>query len=191
MPALIDLFCGCGGLSLGAHHAGFETALAIDIDPNLRSAYRRNFIGRRAVGLDLTSATPRTLRSHMQTDDIVGVIGGPPCQGFSVMGRGQHDDPRNSLVAKYLNLATALQPAFFLMENVPGFLAERHSTLREAALAQIPSRYTVVGPIKLNAADYGAATKRERVILIGFDPEKMDPIFELLAVNFPVDVAID
>jgi DNA (cytosine-5)-methyltransferase 1 len=176
MSALIDLFCGCGGLSLGAHNAGFETALAVDIDPNLRSAYRRNFIGRRAVGLDLTAATPRTLRSHLQADDIVGVIGGPPCQGFSVMGRGQHDDPRNSLVANYLKLATALKPAFFLMENVPGFLAERHSKLREAALAQIPSRYTVVGPIKLNAADYGAATKRERVILIGFDPEKMDPI---------------
>ena len=176
MPALIDLFCGCGGLSLGAHNAGFETALAVDVDSNLRSAYRLNFIGRRVLETDLTQASAKSILPYLQTKDIAGVIGGPPCQGFSIMGRGQKNDPRNTLVVKFIETATALNPAFFMMENVPGFLTKKHSRLREAAISQIPNKYKVIGPIKLNAADFGAATKRERVILIGYDPERMNPL---------------
>lgn len=173
---IVDLFCGCGGFSLGAHSAGFETALAIDIDPNLRSAYRRNFIGRRACGFDLASASATSIRRMIDSDQITGVIGGPPCQGFSVMGRAQKDDPRNTLVSKFLKIATSLNPAFFVMENVPGFMSERHLLLREAALSVVPKKYELVGPVKLNAADFGAATHRERVVLIGYDPERMDEL---------------
>lgn len=173
---IIDLFCGCGGFSLGAHNAGFETALAVDLDANLRSAYRRNFIGRRTIGLDLADASRRSLLPHLRSVDVLGVIGGPPCQGFSVMGRAQKNDPRNTLVSKFLEIATSLDPAFFVMENVPGFLSEKHSALRKTALSRVPRKYKVVGPIKLNAADYGAATNRERVVLIGYDPDRMDEL---------------
>jgi DNA (cytosine-5)-methyltransferase 1 len=173
---LVDLFCGCGGLSLGAHNAGFETALAVDSDSNLRSAYRRNFVGRSVAGFDLQKVAGEALRARLRTRKLTGVIGGPPCQGFSVMGRSQKDDPRNTLVSKFLEIAISLEPAFFVMENVPGFLSDRHSALREAALSQIPQKYKIVGPVKLNAADYGGATNRERVVLIGYDPDYLDEL---------------
>ena len=175
---LIDLFCGCGGLSLGAHLAGFSTAFAADIDGNLRSAYRRNFGAGVAGQLDIAAARTVTLARKINGSEVVGVIGGPPCQGFSVMGRNAEDDPRNTLVAKFLELAVALRPAFFVMENVPGLMAERHLATREAALEAITSPYEFIGPIKLNAAEFGAATNRERVVVIGFDPNRMDPITE-------------
>lgn len=176
--SILDLFCGCGGLSLGAHSAGFETQLAIDIDSNLRSAYERNFQVRNISGVDLADATPTSLKRMLGGKSPVGVIGGPPCQGFSIMGRGHDDDPRNSLVSKFLELAIGLKPAFFLMENVPGLLADRHKNILDAALSKIRSPYKVVGPIKLNALSYGAATKRERVVIIGFDPNRVDTITE-------------
>lgn len=158
--------------------AGFRTALAADIDDDLRSAFRRNFGSGRATRIDIASVRGSTLTGKVGGSDIVGVIGGPPCQGFSVMGRNAEDDPRNTLVAKFLQLAVALRPTFFVMENVPGFMAERHSLIREAALETIAPHFKVIGPIKLNAAEFGAATNRERVVVIGFDPNRMDPITE-------------
>lgn len=178
MHRVVDLFCGCGGLSLGAHLAGMRSAYAADIDNNLRSAFRRNFGSGVAERLDLASVRATTLNHRVGETDLSGVIGGPPCQGFSVMGRGADDDPRNTLVVRFVELAVSLKPAFFLLENVPGLMAERHRRTREAALNAITAPYEFIGPIKLNAADFGAATKRQRVLIIGFDPNKMERIAE-------------
>ena len=90
------------------------------------------------------------------------------------MGRGHADDPRNSLVSRFIELAAEIRPAFFVMENVPGLLAKRHSKVLEAAQEKVPSDYRVVGPVVLNAADYGAATRRDRVVLIAYDPNRME-----------------
>ncbi|ABI66455.1 DNA (cytosine-5-)-methyltransferase [Maricaulis maris MCS10] len=173
---IVDLFCGCGGLSLGAHYAGFNTALAVDVDNDLRSAYRRNFGVGNAEKLDLAKTKAATLKRKSGPERPVGVIGGPPCQGFSVMGRSIDDDPRNNLAVRFIELTAALGPKFFVMENVPGILAPRHKSTVDAVLSSIPDHYEVLGPIKLNAADFGAATSRERVLIVGFNPSEMDAL---------------
>lgn len=175
---IIDLFCGCGGFTLGAYQAGFISSLALDKDRDLLSAYKRNFQLGLARQRDIDTVTARSLLNLSKDLRPIGVIGGPPCQGFSVIGRQCAGDERNTLVGKFLSLAVSLRPAFFVMENVPGILAKQHRVALELALENITPPYDFVGPIILNAADYGAATNRKRVLIIGFDRNRMHSITE-------------
>lgn len=173
-PRVIDLFTGAGGLSLGAHNAGFRTAVAIDIDEDLTSSYKANFPGTKLMHADVSKVSSSQLRELASNcGPIAGVTGGPPCQGFSEMGRRDKDDPRNALIQAFFSAVTALDPAFFLMENVPGIAKPRNASILQSALSEIPSNYTVLGPATLNAADFGAATQRKRVVVIGYDPERV------------------
>jgi DNA (cytosine-5)-methyltransferase 1 len=99
-----------------------------------------------------------------------GLIGGPPCQGFSSIGKRELRDPRNTLISQFYRHVALLRPKFFLMENVEGILHEQNRPLLDAALETLPSHYVVVGPISVNAGDYGAATRRRRVVVFGYDP---------------------
>lgn len=120
---VVDLFCGCGGFSLGAELTGFRSLAAIDIDPILQSAYRRNFPGSRAIQAsvaDIDASGWRYLLGKARPD---GLIGGPPCQGFSPMGRHRKNDPRNTLLGHFYRHVEILRPKFFIMENVPGLLS--------------------------------------------------------------------
>src|SRR5450631_1563149 len=98
---VIDLFCGAGGLSLGAHFAGFETALAVDIDANLTSSFSENFPDVKLLRKDLSQLSGKFLLNEagLGANQVAGIIGGPPCQGFSLMGRRDLTDPRNALLA--------------------------------------------------------------------------------------------
>ena len=98
---VIDLFCGCGGLSLGAHQAGLRTVAAIDADANLSSAFARNFPQSRLLNADLSQLKPVELKRQFGLSRPTAVIGGPPCQGFSVMGRRDRSDPRNKLLRNF------------------------------------------------------------------------------------------
>lgn len=158
---------------MGAHLAGFKTALAIDIDPILSSAFAKNFPKTKLIHEDLSTLN---LAARIIPENVVGIIGGPPCQGFSVMGRREKNDPRNKLVSHFFRHVMEVEPAFFVMENVPGILSgDAYKTLQKA-LTLLGNRYEIVGPIKVNAADFGAATLRTRVLILGFDPKKMRPI---------------
>lgn len=172
---IVDLFCGCGGFSLGAHLAGFETALAVDIDPILSSSYTKNFPSSKLVNADLSKID---LKDHLGEEKIAGIIGGPPCQGFSLMGRREKNDPRNKLVSHFFRHVLALKPAFFIMENVPGILSGDSYKTLNSALKAVQKEYTIVGPIKVNAADFGAATRRSRILVLGFDATQMQPLSE-------------
>lgn len=165
---VIDLFCGAGGLSLGAHFAGFETALAVDIDENLTSSFNDNFPGVEVLKKDLSRVTGDSLLNDagLKARDIAGIIGGPPCQGFSLMGRRDVADPRNALVGHFFRLVREIKPRFFLMENVPGILLGKMKKDLDNLIDDLKG-YDVLGPIPVNASDFGAATKRERVIVVG------------------------
>ena len=141
-PEIIDLFCGCGGFSLGAHLAGFKTALAIDIDPILSSAFAKNFPKTKLLNSDLSTAK---LRGEISHKNVVGIIGGPPCQGFSVMGRRDKNDPRNMLVSHFFRHVMELKPAFFVMENVPGILSGDSNRTLQKALKLLGNSYEIVG----------------------------------------------
>lgn len=173
-PAVVDLFCGAGGLTLGAHRAGFTTALAVDHDGDLTSSVATNFPAVRLVDADLADRPAEKITSLLPSGPVAGVIGGPPCQGFSEIGRRNGADPRNRLVCSFMEVVAEVRPMFFLMENVPALAWDRHSALLAEALDILPGRYEVLPPLSLNAADYGAATSRERLVLIGFDPSCVD-----------------
>ncbi len=167
---VIDLFCGCGGFSLGAELAGFRSLASVDVEPTLQSGYRRNFPRTRAIQADVADlAEPdwrMVLGSRIRPD---GLIGGPPCQGFSAIGKRREGDARNSLVGEFFRQVCLLRPRFFVMENVEGILRPQYSSLLEDALSDLPSSYIVLDPVILNARDFGAATKRRRVAIIGYD----------------------
>lgn len=175
---IIDLFCGAGGFSLGAHLAGFEIGLAVDIDKTLTSQYVRNFPGTKLLLTDLAKADPISLleEAGICQGELTGIVGGPPCQGFSLMGKRSRADPRNRLIKHFFRLVSAMRPKFFLMENVPGLiLGDARLTLAEGMT--LVTDYHILGPVLVNAADYGAATNRDRVLVLGlrsdqhFDPE--------------------
>jgi hypothetical protein len=133
--AVVDLFAGCGGFSLGMHLAGFRTALAIDLDPTLSSSYRINFPGVPHLLADLSGIDLTSLRANMlENERVAGIVGGPPCQGFSEIGPRRHDDPRNELVWHFFRHVAAVRPKFFVMENVRGLGSRNRRPALEAAL---------------------------------------------------------
>jgi DNA (cytosine-5)-methyltransferase 1 len=101
------------------------------------------------------------------------LIGGPPCQGFSSMGRGDVLDPRNDLVRQFCRLVSETNPAFYLFENVPGALRPRHRDTLRRALSLIPPHFVRLDPFMINAKDCGAPTDRTRVFFVGFDPTRV------------------
>lgn len=175
-PTVVDLFCGCGGFSLGAELAGFRSLVAIDTDVNLQSAYRRNFPQSKAVQgsvADIDLAAWRYFIGNTRPDAI---IGGPPCQGFSLIGRRNNNDPRNTLIHDFYRHVALLRPKFFIMENVEGLLVGGGKKILLEAIQSISGRYCVLGPITINATNFGAPTNRKRVVVVGYDPDDVDPI---------------
>jgi len=168
-PAIIDLFAGVGGLSLGACRAGFDLKLAVENDPHAFAAHSSNFPSVTHSQEDIGELTGQSLLSKagLKIGELCGLIGGPPCQGFSNMGHRQVDDSRNLLFQKFFTLVRETRPSFFLAENVPGILNSCYDKIRKDALQGL-SEYVVLDPFEVCAADYGAPTKRKRVLFIGY-----------------------
>lgn len=173
---IVDLCSGVGGFSLGAELAGFRTAVSIDIDPILHSSFHLNFPLARVEHGDIGVLDRDYWRQKHALGRPAGVIGGPPCQGFSRIGKGDPDDPRNELIGHFFRNVALVNPKFFVMENVEGLLDEKNKRVLNAALAGLPSKYIVLAPMVVNAADYGAATVRKRVIIVGYDPTEVDAL---------------
>ncbi len=177
---VIDLFSGAGGFSLGAHLAGFHTALAVDTDYDLTSSFKSNFPRSKYRTADLLALEPQDLLNFIGAKPgyVEGILGGPPCQGFSLIGSRKFRDPRNSLVRRFFHFVRSIKPAFFIMENVPGILSHPFRTVLDEGIEQIVNQYNVLGPLILDTADFGAATSRPRVVVIGYIPDRMDRLRE-------------
>lgn len=178
MAGILDLFCGASGFGLGAELAGFALKLAVDHDPHVTASHLTNFPNCALKLADLGKATAPDLiaGSPLEGEDITGIIGGPPCQGFSHMGKRDISDPRNELVGAFFRIVMEARPKFFVMENVPGILTGGFRSILDDELSRIRGSYKIVGPLLLNAADYGAATNRKRVIVVGYDPTEFESI---------------
>ncbi|WP_276716814.1 DNA cytosine methyltransferase [Pseudooceanicola nitratireducens] len=175
MVTAIDLFSGCGGLSLGAARAGLHPTIAVELDKHAFAAHKHNFPNCQCAQLDLSSIDAQDIKeTYIGQPDIM--FGGPPCQGFSYMGRRVLDDPRNELLRRFFHFVNALKPRVFVMENVPGLLAEASVELLQEAISSVAKDYEVLPPVILDAARFGAATKRRRVIVIGYIPDVVAPI---------------
>lgn len=175
-PTVVDLFCGCGGFGLGAELAGFHTMAAIDVDETLQSAYKKNFPNTKVVNADLSKLGKREWDEILEGVEIDGVIGGPPCQGYSRIGASNPNDPRRQLLVEFYRHVNILNPSFFVMENVEGLMDKRNINELNNALATLNKKYTVLKPIIIDASQWGAATKRKRVIVIGFDAKRFPPL---------------
>lgn len=174
---LVELFCGCGGFSLGAHAAGFDVAAAYDIDKTLTATYRRNFPHTKLIHRDIAHLSGAEIRADV-TSEIDGVFGGPPCQGFSDIGRRQKDDPRRELLGHFFRIVSEVGPSFFVMENVRGLAYRDSRSVLDEALAFVEDEYDVLDPQIWDASAFGAATKRNRVFVIGIRRGAAAPINE-------------
>ena len=165
---VVDLFCGVGGLSLGSARAGFRVLGAVDVDPKPLGMHHRNFPGTLHICADMAKLTGRSLKRTLGVDEVDGVIGSPPCQGFSCMGKNDRGDPRNALFADFFRMVSEIRPKFFLAENVPGIMSGAHRGIVERALSVVKKTYDILPPKKLAAHEYGAPTTRKRVFFAGF-----------------------
>lgn len=170
-PIGIDLFAGAGGLSLGFEQAGFDVAAAVEIDPVHCATHKFNFpstaiLPRSVIGL--TAAEIR-LAAGIGNARVDCVFGGPPCQGFSLIGHRILDDPRNSLVLEFVRLVAELDARTFMFENVKGLTIGRHRKFLEELVGAFDrAGYAVRLPWQvLDAASYGAPQRRQRLILFG------------------------
>jgi DNA (cytosine-5)-methyltransferase 1 len=177
-PQLLSLFCGPGGLDQGFHEAGFSTALAFDIHKECVATFNRNHaVGGKNIAhqYDIKSLTPDVIGELTDTDfSPIGVIGGPPCQSFSVSNVHQTEsDPRHDLSISYANLLRLLNSrcpiSFFLFENVPGLLGPRHIKKFEHFKMLFRKAGFEVFERLLNAKDYGVPQDRERIIIVGIN----------------------
>lgn len=161
---ILDLFAGAGGLSLGLSWAGFESIGAVEFDKAAADTYERNFgahVHRDADGTP-TPIESVDLRQYADTVDLL--VGGPPCQGFSQLGKGLADDPRNRLWREFIKAVETVKPTMFLMENVPPILRseEGKATLEVAQ----DLGYDVIAGV-LNANEYGVPQARRRAFILG------------------------
>lgn len=164
-------------------------AVAVDVDPVLTSSYLKNYPGTNLLLQDISSLTGAGLLSAAG-GVVDGIIGGPPCQGFSLMGKRDAADPRRELLGHYFRLVDEVQPKFFVMENVVGLLQGEARSVLDDALAAVSSKYQITGPVVLDAADFGAPTRRKRCFVIGIRNEATSSQFvEPMPTKLAVSVA--
>lgn len=164
-PMLIDLFCGAGGLSLGFTQAGYRVALANDIEKCCIDTYSHNHpeIPRENIVCGDINNLLKDINKLKRFEKIDIVVGGPPCQGFSMANRQRIiDDPRNKLYKSYVKVVEIVKPKFFVMENVKGM----YSVSQQIKEDFEKIGYNVSCKI-LNAKDFGVPQNRERLIFIG------------------------
>jgi len=174
-PTIISLFCGAGGLDLGFVQAGFNVVLAADYFQAAIDTHNLNSSCKSAVVLDLATATAADLQAIIEKISPaaapVGIIGGPPCQGFSMANtKRSHDDPRNNLAKNYTKIINQLADIypieFFLFENVSGLLSEANAKVLKGLRRTLTSKFTVSSSC-LNSQDFGVPQSRERFIMVG------------------------
>jgi DNA (cytosine-5)-methyltransferase 1 len=161
---IVSLFSGCGGLDLGFEKAGFDVIWANEYDKNFWDTYRHNFPKTTLVTDSITK---------IKTDDIPdcdGIIGGPPCQSWSAIGshRGITDDRGQLFLKDYIRIIKAKKPKFFVAENVPGMMYEKHSKARNQILNKLKNLGYNVSYQLLNTNDYGVPQTRKRMIMVGY-----------------------
>lgn len=162
---MIDLFCGAGGLSLGFLQEGFVAVLANDIEKCCVDTYAHNHpeIPRSRIVKGDINDMIKNLDSYLGTEQVSIIVGGPPCQGFSMANRQRLiDDPRNHLYRSYVEVVKKVRPPFFVMENVKGMMSVAGQVIEDFEHIG----YSVSARI-LNAKDFGVPQNRERLIYIG------------------------
>lgn len=176
-PVVVDLFSGAGGLSAGFVQAGFEVAYASDHWEDAAETYRRNHPGTMFSTQDVRTMTGDGIRAATGIEHLDALIGGPPCQGFSTLGKRDVDDPRNDLFREFIRLARELAPRVVMIENVSGLLIMEGGKIRENLVAALQELGYRVSWRQVTSADYGVPQLRRRAVFVGTSPELGDFVF--------------
>lgn len=188
-PTVLDLFSGCGGIALGFEHAGFTIVGGVERDPHAAESFKENFFSKRDRkphiwltdgAMDITATDPDELTraAGVRTQDAVDVlVGGPPCQAFSRIGRAKLrsvskdpeawlNDPRRDLYKSYLRFIAKFAPCAIMMENVPDFLGHGSDNMAEEVCSNLAGLGYRAWYTLMNASSWGVPQHRERMILV-------------------------
>lgn len=157
----VDLFCGAGGLSLGLEEAGFATVMALDNDQDACATFRRAL-----PHVELIQKNAQLL-SFKPWRGVDLVAGGPPCQPFSTGGLGRGNFDCRDMLPVFVRAVLDINPRAFLLENVPGLVSSMHQGYLAEVLAPLFDHFRVIGPMVINAADFGVPQSRRRLVMIG------------------------
>lgn len=162
-PTFIDLFAGVGGLTAGLEAAGWQSVLAVEHWRDAIDTYRQNFPGHTVYGGDVRALSVAQL-ARLVPGDVDLVAGGPPCQGWSTVGKRRWDDERNDLFTEFMRIVRAVRPRHFLIENVVGL---RDMGAPEAVIELFSGLGYRVSVQVVRAADFGVPQLRKRIIFVG------------------------
>jgi DNA (cytosine-5)-methyltransferase 1 len=169
-PRVVDLFSGCGGLSFGLELAGFHTSLAVDNWGDALDTFSANHPRAKTLLGDLGDSNLARVTELSGPVEIV--VGGPPCQGFSISGKRDPNDPRNRLYQGFVNVVEMIRPPLFMMENVPNLASMDSGKLLEEIIYDFERLGYKTSHQILLASDYGVPQNRRRLILIGTRDKK-------------------
>lgn len=166
----IDLFCGAGGLSAGFDKAGMENVFAVEFNPDFAKTYERNFPSHKLLVDDIKNISNEDIKKLVGNKEIDVIIGGPPCQGFSIagnIGRTFVDDDRNRLFKEFVRFVNIIKPKVFLMENVAAMATHlKGKTIKEIVGAFENCGYCIKWDV-LNTVNYEIAQERRRIVIVG------------------------
>ncbi len=168
---VLDLFCGCGGISEGYALAGFKIVGGIDFNKDATLTFQHNFKDAKVYCTDIASITDQEIVDNFKDVDVI--VGGPPCQGFSSANRWQKEleDPRNKLFFEYLRFVRILKPKILMIENVRGILTRDNGYAKERITTLLTEMGYSVKMNVLDASEYGVPQNRHRAIIVGINQD--------------------
>lgn len=191
----VDLFCGAGGMTQGLLQAGFRPVASVEINPIASATHTKNFPDCHHLCEDINNLNPQKLLAEIGSPEVHVVVGGPPCQGFSVAGKRDPNDPRNRLFREFVRVVSEIRPWYVVMENVPGILTIQKGAVKQAicdAFEEIG--YPNMSVAVLESAAYGVPQIRPRAIFIAnrFGMQNPYPKPQLLPEQYKaIESAID
>lgn len=180
---VIDLFCGSGGLSHGFLEAGYDVKLGIDNWADAIKTFNNNHKKSKGIVYDISSISAKEISKLTGIDKVDLIIGGPPCQGFSIAGKRIVDDERNKLYKSFVSFVNYYKPKGFLMENVPNIVSMANGVIKDSIINDFKRiGYNVVYKVLLSS-DFGVPQNRKRAFFIGLRGE--------MKFDFPDQTMID
>lgn len=174
----IDLFSGAGGLLRGFMNAGFSPEFSIEVWEPAIKTHQHNYPDVAVWSKDIRKVENQELNQYIGKVDVI--VGGPPCQGFSTIGKRLVKDPRNELVFEFIRFVDVIRPKVFLMENVRGLLSANKGAIKDAIIEEFSEKGYNVKSTVICAADYGVPQMRHRVFFLGIRNDyQLDPTFPL------------
>ena len=180
---VLDLFCGCGGISEGFALAGFDIAGGIDFNEHATTTFKHNFKNAQVHNIDITTFPNSQIDEEY--GDVEVIVGGPPCQGFSSANRWQkeNEDPRNKLFFEYIRFVQKIKPKVIMIENVRGLLTRDNGYAIERIKEILGAEEYNITYQVLDASEYGVPQNRKRAIIIGVRKEYKDILFDFATIE--------